>query len=103
MSTLSRWLQSKPQEFPRATIPGAHQWLRAKERALETTSHELKVKTAAMQIARAQDHVVRDAMHLSPTRADRPQRATEDARIRIGYPVKRLTDLETEGSAARQR
>ena len=48
MSTLGRWLQPPP----KGSLEQQHQelvnLLRTKERALETTSHDLKVKTAAM-------------------------------------------------------
>ena len=50
MSTLGRWLQPPPKGSLEQQYQELVNLLRTKERLLETTSHDLKVKTAAMQI-----------------------------------------------------
>lgn len=50
MSTLSKWLQPPPKDSLEQQYQELVNLLRTKEKALETTSHELKVKISAMQI-----------------------------------------------------
>ncbi len=77
--------------------------LRAKEQALETTSHELKVKTAAIQL-------LEQKVMSSETQCTSAQRelAARDEQLTVleselAIRSRRLADLETDGSAAQQQ
>ncbi|WHZ29970.1 MAG: hypothetical protein OJF51_004772 [Nitrospira sp.] len=77
--------------------------LRAKEQALETTSHDLKVKTSGMQILEqkimSSETLYSSAQRELTARGERVKALEAELAVRS----KRLTDLEAEGVAARQR
>ena len=77
--------------------------LRTKEQALETTSHDLKVKTSAMQILEqkimSSETLYSSAQRELTARAERLKALEAELASRS----KRLTELETEGIAARRR
>ncbi|BFU91480.1 MAG: hypothetical protein NTAFB01_26670 [Nitrospira sp.] len=77
--------------------------LRTKEQALETTSHDLKVKTSGMQILEqkimSSETLYSSAQRELIARGERVKALEAELAVRS----KRLTDLEAEGVAARQR
>ncbi len=77
--------------------------LRTKEHALETTSHDLKVKTSAMQILEqkimSSETLYSSAQRELTARAERVKALEAELASRS----KRLADAEAEGVAARQR
>ena len=77
--------------------------LRVKEQALETTSHDLKVKTSAMQILEqkimSSETLYSSAQREVTARGERIKALEAELAVRS----KRLTDLEAEGVAARRR
>ena len=77
--------------------------LRAKEQALETASHDLKVKTSAIQILE-QKIMSSETLHSSAQRevTARGERV-KALEAELAMRSKRLTDLELEGIAARRR
>ncbi len=103
MSTLSRWLQPPPKGSLEQQYQELVNLLRTKERALETTSHDLKVKTAAMQ-------VLEQKIMSSETQFNSAQRqlASRDEQIKaleaeLAVRSKRVADIETDGIAAQQQ
>jgi predicted flap endonuclease-1-like 5' DNA nuclease/predicted nucleic acid-binding Zn-ribbon protein len=77
--------------------------LRTKEQALETTSHDLKVKTSAMQILE-QKIMSSETLYSSAQRelAARGERV-KALEAELASRSKRLADAEAEGVSARQR
>jgi predicted flap endonuclease-1-like 5' DNA nuclease len=77
--------------------------LRTKEQTLETTSHDLKVKTSAMQILE-QKIMSSEALSSSVQRelTARGERV-KALEAELALRSKRLTDVEAEGAAARRR
>ena len=77
--------------------------LRTKEQALETTSHDLKVKTSAMQILEqkimSSETLYSSAQRELTARGERVKALEAELTVRS----KRLTDLEAQGIAARRR
>src|SRR6185437_2002645 len=103
MSTLSRWLQPPPKDSLEQQYRELADLLRTKERVLETTSHDLKVKTAAMQIL--EQKIMSSEMQFSSTQRELTARGEQLKALEAELAVrsKRLTDVEAEGVAARQR
>jgi predicted flap endonuclease-1-like 5' DNA nuclease len=103
MSTLGKWLQPPPKDSLEHQYRELANQLRIKERALETTSHDLKVKTAAMQILE-QKIMSSETQFTSAQRelvARSEQLKTLEAELAIRS--RRLADLETDGIAAQQQ
>ncbi|MDF0675488.1 MAG: hypothetical protein P0120_14290 [Nitrospira sp.] len=77
--------------------------LRTKEQVLETTSHDLKVKTSAMQVLEqklmSSEMLYTSAQRELTARGERVKALEAELSVRS----RRLTDLEAEGVAARQR
>ncbi|HWV45138.1 MAG TPA: hypothetical protein VN039_03780, partial [Nitrospira sp.] len=77
--------------------------LRTKEQALETISHDLKVKTSGMQILEqkimSSETLYSSAQRELAARGERVKALEAELAVRS----KRLTDVEAEGVAARQR
>ena len=77
--------------------------LRTKEQALETTSHDLKVKISAMQILEqkimSSETLYTSSQRELTARGERVKALETELAVRS----KRLADLETEGIAARRR
>ena len=103
MSTLNRWLQQNSKNSIEQQYQDLTNLLRVKEQALETTSHELKVKTAAMQL-------LEQKVMSSETQSTSAQRelATRSEQLKVleaelAIRSRRLADLETDGSAAQQQ
>ena len=103
MSTLNRWLQQNSKNWIEQQYQDLTNLLRVKEQALETTSHELKVKTAAMQL-------LEQKVMSSETQSTSAQRelATRSEQLKVleaelAIRSRRLADLETDGSAAQQQ
>ncbi|MDC8450486.1 MAG: hypothetical protein LV473_19315 [Nitrospira sp.] len=103
MSTLNRWLQQNSKSSFEQQCQQLANLLRAKEQALETTSHELKVKNAAMQML--EQKIMSSETQFTSTKRELTAR---DERVKAleaeaAAQSKQLTDLESEGVAARQR
>ncbi|MDH4153215.1 MAG: hypothetical protein OEV01_05460 [Nitrospira sp.] len=103
MSTLGRWLQPPPKGSLEQQYQELVNLLRTKERALETTSHDLKVKTAAMQI-------LEQKIMVSETQFNSAQREliSRGEQIKaldaeLALRSKRVADIETDGAAAQQQ
>ncbi|MDF0675486.1 MAG: hypothetical protein P0120_14280 [Nitrospira sp.] len=103
MSTLSRWLQPPPKDSLEQQYQELANLLRAKERALETTSHDLKVKTAALQVL--EQKIMSSETQFSSAQRELTARGEQLKTLEAESAVrsKRLTDVEAEGVAARQR
>ncbi|HWF59536.1 MAG TPA: hypothetical protein VN666_04410 [Nitrospira sp.] len=103
MSTLSRWLQPPPKDSLEQRYQDLANLLRTKERALETTSHDLKVKTAALQVL--EQKIMSSETQFSSAQRELIARGEQLKALEAESAVrsKRLTDVEAEGVAARQR
>ena len=103
MSTLGRWLQPPPKDSLEQQYQNLANLLRAKERALETTSHDLKVKTAAMQIL--EQKIMSSETQFSSAQRELAARGEQLKALEAELAVRsnRVADLEAEGIAARQR
>ncbi len=96
-------LRGLPKNSPDHSYGDLANLLRSKEQALETMSHDLKVKTSGMQILE-QKIMSSETLHSSSqrevtARGERVKALEAELAIRS----KRLTDLETESVAARRR
>ncbi|MGZ8381869.1 MAG: hypothetical protein ACXW4C_09270 [Nitrospira sp.] len=96
-------LRGLPKNSPDHSYGDLANLLRSKEQALETTSHDLKVKTSGMQILE-QKIMSSETLHSSAqrevtARGERVKALEAELAIRS----KRLADLETESVAARRR
>jgi len=96
-------LRGLPKNSPDHSYGDLANLLRSKEQALETMSHDLKVKTSGMQILE-QKIMSSETLHSSAqrevtARGERVKALEAELAIRS----KRLTDLETESVAARRR
>ena len=103
MSTLNRWLQQNSKNSFEQQCQQLANLLRVKEQALETTSHELKVKTAAMQML--EQKIMSSETLFTSTQRELTARG-ERVKVlesEVATQSKQLTDLESEGVAARQR
>ena len=103
MSTLGRWLQPPPKGSLEQQYQELVNLLKTKEKVLETTSHELKVKTAAMQI-------LEQKVMSSETQSTSAQRELTARReqlmaleAELAARSNRLADLEAEGITAHQQ
>ena len=103
MSTLSKWLQPPPKDSIEQQYQELANLLRTKERALETTSHDLKVKTAAMQILEqkvmSSESTVTSVQRELSARTDQLKALETELAARSN----RVTALEAEGDVVRQR
>ncbi|TKB63036.1 MAG: hypothetical protein E8D48_07075 [Nitrospira sp.] len=103
MSTLNRWLQQSSKDSFEQQCQQLTNLLRVKEQALETTSHELKVKTAAMQML--EQKIMSSETQSTSTQRELTARGerVKVLEAEVATQSKQLTDLESEGVAARQR
>ncbi|MGB4067392.1 MAG: hypothetical protein WBK08_05110, partial [Nitrospira sp.] len=103
MSTLNRWLQQNSKDSFEQQCQQLTNLLRAKEQALETTSHELKVKNAAMQML--EQKIMSSETQSTSTQRELIARAerVKALEAEIAAQSKHLTDVEAEGVAARHR
>ena len=103
MSTLGRWLQPPPKGSLEQQYQELVNQLRTKERLLETTSHDLKVKTAAMQILEQKimsaETQVNSAQRELISRGEQIKALEAELTLRS----KRAADIETDGIAAQQQ
>jgi len=103
MSTLGRWLQPPP----KGSLEQQHQelvnLLRTKERVLETTSHDLKVKTAAMQIL--EQKIMSSETQFNSAQRELVSRGEQIKALEaeLALRSKRVADIETDGIAAQQQ
>ncbi|HMS84798.1 MAG TPA: hypothetical protein PKD12_14195 [Nitrospira sp.] len=103
MSTLGRWLQPPP----KGSLEQQHQelltQLRTKERLLETTSHDLKVKTAAMQIL--EQKIMSSETQFNSAQRELLSRGEQIKALEaeLAARSKRVADIETDGLAAQQQ
>jgi len=103
MSTLNRWLQQNSKNSLEQQCQQLANLLRVKEQALETTSHELKVKNAAMQML--EQKIMSSETQSTSTQRELTARGerVKVLEAEVATQSKQLTDLESEGVAARQR
>ncbi|WHZ29972.1 MAG: hypothetical protein OJF51_004774 [Nitrospira sp.] len=103
MSTLNRWLQQNSKGSLEQQCQQLANLLRTKEQALETTSHELKVKNAAMQML--EQKIMSSETLFTSTQRELTARGerVKALEAEVAAQSKQLTDLEAEGVAARQR
>ncbi|MBI5673311.1 MAG: hypothetical protein HZC50_08745 [Nitrospirae bacterium] len=103
MSTLNRWLQQNSKNSFEQQCQQLANLLRVKEQALETTSHELKVKNAAMQML--EQKIMSSETLFTSTQRELTARGerVKVLEAEVATQSKQLTDLESEGVAARQR
>ncbi|MBX3302100.1 MAG: hypothetical protein KF693_07785 [Nitrospira sp.] len=103
MSTLSKWLQPPSKDSLEQQYQELANLLRTKEKALETTSHDLKVKTAAMQIL--EQKIMSSETMITSTQRELTAR-TEQMKVtetELAVRSNRVTALEAEADVARQR
>ena len=103
MSSLGKWLQQLPKDSLEQQCEDLANLLRAKEQMLETMSHDLKVKTSAMQIL--EQKVMSSQTQSSVTQRELTARAerVKALEAEVAAQAKQMTDVEAEGVAARQR
>jgi len=103
MRILSRWLQLPPKDSLEQQCQDLSHHLRAKEKALEATSYDLKVKTAAMYVL--EQKIMSSETMLSSAQRELTARDEQLKTLEAELAVRsnRVTDLEAEGVAARQR
>jgi predicted flap endonuclease-1-like 5' DNA nuclease len=103
MSTLNRWLQQNSKDSFEQQCQQLTNLLRVKEQALETTSHELKVKNAAMQML--EQKIMSSEMQSTSTQRELTARGerVKALEAEVAAQSKHLTDVEAEGVAARHR
>ena len=103
MSTLNRWLQQNAKGSFEQQCQQLANLLRVKEQALETTAHELKVKSAAMQML--EQKIMASESLFTSTQREHTARAerVKALETEVAAQSKQITDLESEGVAARQR
>ncbi|OQW37619.1 MAG: hypothetical protein A4E19_13150 [Nitrospira sp. SG-bin1] len=102
MSKMSRWLQPPSKDSLEQQYQELANLLRAKERLLETTSHDLKVKTAAMQVL--EQKVMSSETQFSSAQRELTARGEQLKALEaeLALRSRRVADLEAEGVAARQ-
>lgn len=103
MDILNKWLQLPPKDSLEQQCQDLTNQLRAKEKALEATSHDVKVKTAAIYLLE-QKVMSSETMFASAQR----ELAARDERLKaleaeLAVRSNRVTDLEAEGVGADQR
>jgi predicted flap endonuclease-1-like 5' DNA nuclease len=103
MSTLSKWLQTPPKDSLEQQYQELANLLRTKEKALETTSHDLKVKTAAMQIL--EQKIMSSETTITSAQRELNARTEQVRSIEAELAARsnRVTALEAEADVARQR
>ncbi|MDH5739078.1 MAG: hypothetical protein OEY77_01990, partial [Nitrospira sp.] len=103
MSTLSKWLQPPPKDSLEQQYQELVNLLRTKEKALETTSHELKVKISAMQIL--EHKIMSSETMITSTQRELSARTEQMKALEADLAARsnRVTALEAEGNVARQR
>ncbi|GKS63150.1 hypothetical protein YTPLAS72_04540 [Nitrospira sp.] len=103
MSTLSKWLQPPSKDSIEQQYQELANLLRTKERALETTSHDLKVKTAAMQIL--EQKVMSSESTVTSVQRELSARTEQIKALETELAARsnRVTALEAEGDVVRQR
>jgi chromosome segregation ATPase len=103
MSTLSKWLQPPPKDSLEQQYQELVNHLRTKEKALETTSHELKVKISAMQIL--EQKIMSSETMITSTQRELTARTEQMKALEADLAARsnRVTALEAEGNVARQR
>ncbi|MDH5319666.1 MAG: hypothetical protein OEW14_15055, partial [Nitrospira sp.] len=103
MSTLSKWLQPPPKDSIEQQYQELANLLRTKERVLETTSHDLKVKTAAMQIL--EQKVMSSESTVTSVQRELNARTEQIKALETELAARsnRVTALEAEGDVVRQR
>ncbi|MBL8074383.1 MAG: hypothetical protein JNL29_08425 [Nitrospira sp.] len=102
MSTLGRWLQPPPKGSLEQQYQELVNLLRTKERLLETTSHDLKVKTAAMQIL--EQKIMSSETQFNSAQRELASRGEQIKALEaeLALRSKRVADIETDGAAAQQ-
>ena len=103
MQILNKWLQSAPKGSPEQQCQDLSNLLRDKEKALETTAYDLKVKIAAMYVLE-QKIMASESMLSSAQR----ELASRDEQVKtlkteLALRLNRVKDLEAEGVTTRQR
>ncbi|MBX3305579.1 MAG: hypothetical protein KF751_05930 [Nitrospira sp.] len=103
MSTLGRWLQPPPKGSLEQQYQELVNLLRTKERALETTSHDLKVKTAAMQIL--EQKIMSSETQFNSAQRELISRGEQIKALEteLALRSRRVADIETDGIAAQQQ
>ncbi len=103
MSTLSKWLQPPPKDSLEQQYQELVNLLRTKERALETTSHDLKVKTAAMQIL--EQKVMSSESTVTTVQRELNARTEQMKALEAELAARssRVTAMEAEADVVRQR
>ena len=103
MSTLGRWLQPPPKGSLEQQYQELVNLLRTKERVLETMSHDLKVKTAAMQIL--EQKIMSSETQSTSAQRELISRGEQLKALEAELAVrsKRVADLETESIATRHQ
>ncbi|MBS0152336.1 MAG: hypothetical protein JSR31_15490 [Nitrospira sp.] len=103
MSTLGRWLQPPPKGSLEQQYQELVNLLRTKERTLETTSHDLKVKTAAMQIL--EQKIMSSETQFNSAQRELVSRGEQIKALEaeLALRSKRVTEIETDGVAAQQQ
>jgi len=103
MSTLGRWLQPPPKGSLEQQYQELVNLLRTKERTLETTSHDLKVKTAAMQIL--EQKIMSSETQFNSAQRELVSRGEQIKALEaeLALRSKRVADIETDGVAAQQQ
>lgn len=102
MHILNKWLQFQPKNSLEQQCHELGNLLQAKEKALEATSYDLKVKIAAMYVL--EQKVMSSETMLSSTKRELTARDEQLKTLKAELAVRsnRVTDLEEEGVAARQ-
>ncbi|HBR48684.1 MAG TPA: hypothetical protein DEA71_01240, partial [Nitrospira sp.] len=103
MSTLGRWLQPPPKGSLEQQYQELVNLLRTKERLLETTSHDLKVKTAAMQIL--EQKIMSSETQFNSAQRELISRGEQIKALEteLALRSRRVADIETDGIAAQQQ
>ena len=103
MNTLNKWLQQLPKSSLEQQCEDLANMLRAKEQALETASHDLKVKASSLQVLEqkimSSETLFTAAQRELTARAERVKALEAD----LAAQTRQLTDAEAEGVSARQR
>jgi len=103
MQKLSKWLPFPPKDSPEQQHQDLSNLLRDKEKALETTAYDLKVKIAAMYVL--EQKVMASESMLSSVQRELTARDEQVKALKTELTARlnRVKELESEGSAARQR
>ena len=102
MQKLSKWLPFPPKDSPEQQHQDLSNLLRDKEKALETTAYDLKVKVAAMYVL--EQKVMASESMLSSTQKELAARDEQVKTLKseLSARLNRVKELEAEESSARQ-